>query len=65
MDTTALSGSASKFTDIQKKQLEKIYKSLFDQSSVDPETGKPTRLNEEGKKLCAEARVKADDLHPR
>ena len=56
-----MSQSPTKLTELQKKQLEKIFARLVDNSSLDKD-GVATRLNEEGKKLCAQAKVKPDDL---
>ena len=47
-----MSQSPTKLTELQKKQLEKIFARLVDNSSLDKD-GVATRLNEEGKKLCA------------
>ena len=40
------------YNDAQKKMLEKIYARIFDQN----------QLNDEGKMLCREAQIKAEDL---
>ena len=40
------------FNDAQKKMLEKIYARIFDQN----------QLTDEGKMLCREAQIKAEDL---
>ena len=43
------------FNDAQKKMLEKIYARIFDQN----------QLTDEGKMLCREAQIKAEDLKHR
>ena len=47
-----------KFSDVQKKQLEKVYAKIFDLSSG---AQQPT-LTEEGRNLCHEADVSPQDL---
>jgi|TARA_B110001469_G_C9414822_1_gene212012 hypothetical protein len=43
----------SKFNDLQKKQLEKIYAKIFDTSGSKENTNPP--LTDEGRQLCLEA----------
>lgn len=51
----------NKLSDLQKKQLEKVYARIFDQQQHD-NSGKPI-LTEEGLQLCMEAGIHAEDLH--
>ena len=53
----------SKFNDLQKKQLEKIFAKLFDLTSS-KDNANPS-LTEEGRQLCSEAQCNPTDMYIR